>query len=314
MTDHSFWGVIDISYIYLGGLGVGAMFVSALLLLLGRHDETHFSVARYGAILAPIAAIAGAILLPFELEHPFRAWRVYLNFANGLGSPMFYGAWLLILFIGTSFLYALTYLPKGASSADSLSRPRILLAYLGLLLGLALGLYYGILHASLTSRPLWNSPVLPLMFLVSAYMSGAAAVLLLFGILHRKNDDQDLEKHYQQRGRQLLKWILILAGIQAVLVFLYVLMAYAFGVGDKVFAMQILLPGGMFATGFWLWSVVVGLLVPAVLALTYGISRADKVAVPLWVAVVTPAAVLFGGYMLRYVIIIAGQITHPIGL
>lgn len=314
MFDHNFWGVLDITYIYLGGLGVGSLFVSALLLLLGRHDKTHFAVARYGAILAPIAVALGGMLLPLELEHPFRAWRVYVNFAHGLHSPMFYGAWLLLIFGAISFFYALTFLPKNASAEDGLARMRNLLAWLGLAFGLCLGLYYGILHASLAARPLWHSPVLPLMFLVSAYMSGAAAVLLLFAILHRKNGDPEVEKRFVRRGHQLLGWILILAGIQVVLVFLYVLFANAFGTGDQVAAIQILLPGGAFATQFWLWAIVVGIGLPIVLAIGYGVSRGDKNPVPGWVAVLVPLCVLFGGYVMRYSIIIAGQITHPIGL
>ncbi|RMF37180.1 MAG: hypothetical protein D6754_10035 [Alphaproteobacteria bacterium] len=314
MTDHNFWGLLDITYIYLGGLGVGAFFVSAMLLLLGRNDRTHFTVARYGAFLAFVAIVAGGILLPFELEHPFRAWRVYLNFAHGLRSPMFYGAWFLVIFGAISFFYALTFMRRGASAEDDLARGRKVLAWLGLAFGLCLGLYYGVLHASLAARPLWHSPVLPLMFLVSAYMSGAAGVLFLFAIFHRKNSDAEVEKRFVRRGHQLLAWILILAGIQAVLVFLYVLFANAFGSGDQSAAIQILLPGGAFATQFWLWAVVLGILVPIVLAASFGVSRAERAPVPWWVAVVVPLCVLIGGYVMRYDIIIAGQITHPMGL
>ena len=185
MAENLVWGMVDITYIFLGGLGAGAFFISALFVLRGKPDETYFSAARYGAFIAPIAAIIGALILPTELGHPLRAWRVYLNLVHGWESPMFYGAWLLILFIATSFFYALTFLPRGAAVDDRRQGARGTLAYIGLAIGFALALYYGVLHAAMPSRPFWNTPILPPLFLFSAYATGVAGVILLRGPLPR---------------------------------------------------------------------------------------------------------------------------------
>ncbi len=317
MAENLVWGMVDITYIFLGGLGAGAFFISALFVLRGKPDETYFSAARYGAFIAPIAAIIGALILPTELGHPLRAWRVYLNLVHGWESPMFYGAWLLILFIATSFFYALTFLPKGAAPDDTRRGARRTLAYIGLAIGFALALYYGFLHGAMPSRPFWNTPILPLLFLFSAYATGVAGVILLRGLLHRKSDDPEVESRYQASGYQLLAWILALTVGQLVLLFLFIVFGAGFAGAGMRQAVSVIMPGGVLATGFWAWVVVVGLVVPVVIALVYMAPRlfGDRAAVvPRAAEIILPIALLFGGYMLRYVVVVAGQITGPVGI
>jgi formate-dependent nitrite reductase membrane component NrfD len=311
------WGLADITYIFLGGLAAGAFFISALFVLRRTSNDAHFTAARYGALLAPAAAIVGGLVLSTELSHPFRVWRVYLNFANGWESPMFYGAWLLTLFIGTSVLYAFTFLRKDAAADDGWRGARRALAYIGLAIGFALGLYYGVLHAVMPARPFWNTPILPLLFLFSAYVTGIAGVILLRGLLHRQSDNPEIESRYQASGYPLLAWVLTLVVGQLVLIALFILFGAGFGTLSVRQAVSVVLPGGPLALGFWAWVVVVGMIVPALIAWFYMTPRLfnrGTLAVPRAVEIVLPVALLFGGYMLRYVVVVAGQITGPVGI
>lgn len=318
MTEHLVWGVVDITYVFLGGLGAGAFFISALMVLRNKGGAAYFSAARYGAYIALIAAVLGAVILPTELGHPFRAWRVYLNFVHGWESPMFYGAWLLALFIVTSFFYALTFLPKDAAADDRRQSARRKLAYIGLVIGFALAVYYGVLHAAPRARPFWNTPLLPLLFLFSAYATGVGGVVLLRGLLHRKSEDPEAESQYQASGYQLLAWVLTLAVGQLVLLFLFILFGLGFSGVSVQHAISVIMPGGALATSFWAWVVVVGLVIPAVIALVYMAPRlfgnGASIAVPRAAEIILPIALLFGGYMLRYVVVVAGQITGPVGI
>jgi len=317
MSQELVWGTIDITYIFLGGLAAGSFFISALIILSNKVDSTRFSTARYGAMLAPVAAIIGALLLPIELGHPFRAWRVYLNFVHGWESPMFYGAWLLIIFIGTSFLYALTFLRGNAAANDEWQGARKALAYAGLVVGFGLGLYYGVLHAAMPSRPFWNTPILPLLFLFSAYATGVAGVILLRGLLHKRSSDPEIEGQYQASGYKLLAWVLTLVVGQLVLIALFIIFGAGFGTLSVRQAVSVILPGGPLALGFWAWVVLVGLILPGVVALFYMSPRLfshGTFSAPRTAEIVLPVALLFGGYMLRYVIVVAGQITGPVGI
>ncbi len=344
MSDNLVWGWINITYIFLGGLAAGAFFISALFVLSGKMNSSRFAAARYGALLAPVAAIIGGSLLPMELGHPFRAWRVYLNFAQGWESPMFYGAWLLLLFIITSSLYALTFLttPRFLSSpAFSPLQPvwrllpfmsdddsdegfgqdrkgvRNTLAWTGLIIGMFLALYYGVLHAGMPSRPFWNSPILPLLFLFSAYGTGVGGVILLRSLLHSKSSDPELEAQYRESGNRLLVWVLVLALSQLVLVAFFILFGAGFGTLSVARALSVILPGGPLALDFWLWVVFVGLILPVLIALVYMVPdsfKSIRFLSPGTAEVVLSVALLWGGFMLRHVVVIAGQITGPVGI
>ncbi len=317
MADNLVWGLLNIIYIFLGGLAVGAFFISALLILSGKLDKTRFTAARYGAIIAFIAVMIGALLLPMELGYPFRAWRVYLNFAHGWQSPMFYGAWLLLLFVATSFFYALTFVLKQAAPDDAQHKTRKTLAYIGLVIGFALAFYYGVLHAAMPARPFWNTPLLPFLFLFSAYASGIAGVILLRGLLHKKSENAEDESQYQNFGYQLLAWVLALSVGQLVLLFTFILFGAGFADASMRQAVYVIMPGGVLASDFWAWVVLVGLVVPAAIALFYMAPRLfgkRAIAAPRAAEIILPVTVLFGGYMLRYVVVVAGQLTGQAGL
>jgi len=318
MSEELLWGPVDITYIFLGGLAAGGFFISALFVLGGKLDSGgRMAAARYGAFIAVAAAILGALLLPTELGQPFRAWRVYLNFASGWSSPMFYGAWLLLLFIATSFFYALTFISKNGEDLFGWKDAQRTLAYTGLAIGFALGLYYGVLHAAMPARPFWNTPLLPLLFLFSAYATGVAGVILLRSLLHKKSDDPEAERQYQASGYQLYAWVLAFVLAQLALIALFILFGAGFGALGVRHAVSVILPGGVLAVGFWAWVVLVGLVVPAAIALVYMSPRLfshGAFTAPRTAGIVLPAALLFGGYMLRYFVVIAGQITGPVGI
>ena len=105
------WGLPVVLYLFLAGLGSGALITSASILLRGPSGaigKTYMKVARYGALIAPFPLIIGCGLLILELGsfqtgHWFRFLYLYtvLNL-----SPMSVGTWLLTLFIPVSSGYA----------------------------------------------------------------------------------------------------------------------------------------------------------------------------------------------------------------
>ena len=49
MTDGLYWGIPVILYLFLAGMGAGAVTVSASMLLRGGGRGVHHEIARYGA-------------------------------------------------------------------------------------------------------------------------------------------------------------------------------------------------------------------------------------------------------------------------
>jgi formate-dependent nitrite reductase membrane component NrfD len=209
------------------------------------------------------------LALWFDLENRWNAWHFYLAFRPT--SPMSWGAWILLVTFPVGVLFALH--PRSPA-----------LAWAELASGLALALYTGVLLGVQTARPLWNSPLLPLLFLASG-LSGAAALLLLVD-------------RGGARGRLWVRADLLFLVAEILLLGLYVL-GLASGPAAGRSAVALLL-GGVYTPVFWGLVVVGGLLVPLV---AEALAARQETHGGWFPAVL----VLAGGFLLRWVLVAAGQ-------
>jgi len=176
-------------YFFLGGLAGGSYFLSALIDLFGRREDR--PVAHLGYYVAfPCLAVSG-LLLAVDLGRPLRAWHMFVQ-SNTYRpmikswSPMSIGSWalsILGLFAFLSFLAALA--DDGRIPWSGLRRLRApsamgrIIAVFGGLFGLYVAGYTGVLLA-VTNRPIWSdTPLLGLLFIVSAASTSAALMILL---------------------------------------------------------------------------------------------------------------------------------------
>ncbi len=321
MSEELMWGFPVILYLFLAGVGAGAMTVSASVLLRGGgggFGGAHFALARYGALIAPIPVMIGCAALIFELgSFEVGNWFKWINLYLTINwSPMSIGTWLLTMFIGLSILYAYTFLSRDAGPDDRQSKLRRAVAWVGVPLGIAVAVYTGILLGAMPSRPFWNSPVLALLFLVSSISTGVACIILARSIMHRKSADAEVESLYHESGYLLTASDVLLIGFEVMVVFLFIMYAFL-TVGSVKEAVNVILPGGDLAVMFWIWFVLVGLVVPALLELRFVLPRLlhhRKYDVHRTFEILVSALVLVGGFMLRYVVVVAGQITGPVGI
>jgi formate-dependent nitrite reductase membrane component NrfD len=127
--------------------------------------------AAYGSFV--LLAVGGSLLIA-DLSQPLRFLYVlnpvYLNFT----SPLAWGALNIVLFGIASVLYLLAL-----RKADE-TRGR-LLATITALLALGLPIYTGYDLTVHQSRPVWNTPVMPVLFVAMAVASGSAVGAILAG-------------------------------------------------------------------------------------------------------------------------------------
>jgi len=321
MTDGIFWGLPVILYLFLAGMGAGATTVSASMLLRGGGGARgeHHEIARYGAILGPWPVIVGTALIilelgSFEVGNYFRFINLFLGVY--FTSPMSVGTWLLGLFIATSLVYAWTYIRSLPMVYFDRHKLRRVMAWVNIPLGLAVAVYTGVMLGAMPARPFWNSPVLALLFVLSALSGGIAMIIFTRAIFHRSDMDGEESRLSQRSGYILAASDMILIGFEILAIFLFLMFAYL-SVGDVRYAIEAILPGGPLAGLFWGGVVLIGLILPGLIELYYvtpALLYRREFTAPRYMDMTIAAAVILGGFVLRYVVVMAGQITGPVGV
>lgn len=308
------WGWLVVIYLFLGGLGAGAVLTAAFIELSGwRYQRDYCPTALAGAVIAgPIVAI-GSVLLIFDLgAGRMEPWRIVYLFTN-FTSVMTWGIWILTLFIPVALVYGLLELVEVEPYLKGLvwSRfPRLLenfpryrrwVAIVSAILAVGVAVYTGVLISAVgPAVPFWSQPVLPflpipmmpLLFLVSAVSTGMALTFDLVATIAMP------EIHHEMTVMPLVHIVLI--GLENVLIGLLLLSALNAG-GAAAESARLIMYGPL-SVLFWVGVVLVGLIYPFVVhAYAIGAGRHS-----LWSGIGSGAGILIAGLFLRYLIVIAG--------
>lgn len=287
------WDTLIALYLFLAGLGAGA-FTFGALSRMGKAPAPRTSIVA--GVIAPAAVGVGTLLLVFDahagLMNPLR----FFNLTANLSSVMAWGVIILCAFLLVAFVVL-------ALVATKRRVPRAL-DIVGMALSLCTAAYTGVLLGdAYVAFPLWNPAVLPVLFVVSAASAGFAAVALATRIV------APLEaKSLSFSG----KTALVLPAAEIVLIAaLLAVTATAQGPGAPAAVASVLsLVAGRYAPAFWVGLIAVGLAAPIALELAErrasrlpdeGPSQKGSLARP----IAAEACVLFGGFMLRYLVVMA---------
>lgn len=284
------WQWLIIMYFFIGGLAGGTYFLGALLDVFGSPGDRRLARLAY-YIAFPCVLLCGPLLI-IDLSRPDRFWHMLIERNTfepmfKYWSPMSTGSWALLVFGFFAFVSFVTALAEEERIAlPMLRRLRVsklaccAIAIVGGLFGFFLAGYTGVLLA-VTNRPIWSdTPLLGLLFIVSAASTSAALIWLL---AHRAGWAMpDLATLHRMES-----WMLVLE--------LVVLIALLVSLGP-------VLVSWLNAWGVLLLAGVVlpGILIPLAVAWRPGWSP--------WVTSVTSAAlVLIGGFLLRVVVVLSSE-------
>lgn len=164
------WHATYAIYFFVIGICAGLTFLSY-----GSWVTAELRPLRVKAAAGSFLLLAlGGLLLIADLSQPLRFLNIlnpaYLNFS----SPLAWGALNIVAFGIASVLYLLA-LRKGDEGRGKL------LAAVTALLALGLPIYTGYDLTVHQSRPVWNTPVIPVLFVAMAIASGSAVGALLAG-------------------------------------------------------------------------------------------------------------------------------------
>lgn len=280
------WGWDVALYLFFSGLAAGILILIAAQYL--YFGDKALSKATRWSVLAASAMVPAAMLgLLHDLANKANLLAFYKYW--NLTSTMALGSRALLVIPPVAFLFGLAllkgHLPQRINRwSERLSGASVWLARLTLVSGIFLGTYTGVLLSANFGRPLWNTPLLPILFLVSG-VSTAAAALALF----------TKDAHEQIRLVKLdINLILTELGVIALM-----LLGFGFTMRAGHEALSLFM-GGDFTAVFWIFIVGIGLLVPLLLEQMQIKGKAAHSVLP-------GLMVLTGGLALRVVVVFAGQ-------
>lgn len=274
------WGLWVAAYIYFIGLSAGSFLISSLVYVF---DVRRFErIGRLAVFTAVVTLFLALLSIWADLGHMARAWHVivYANFKSPMAWMIWlYSAYFLLLVAELWFLlradlvagartpgvkgaiYRLLSLGSRDESPVALARDRRavrVLATIGVPVAIMFHGGVGALFGVVAARPHWHSGLFPILFLLSALVSGGALLTLITAVFQdgwRRNRDTVLAL-----GRMVLGLLLLDVLFQVS----EILVAVRGGIPGHVEGLKLVV-AGPFWWVFWGWQLVLGTLVPIVL-------------------------------------------------
>lgn len=309
------WSWQPALYLFLGGMGAGAFVMAAVLFLIDRTRHRLIVCVSMWAALASLAV--GLLLLLSELITPARGLLMWQSFGH-FTSWMTYGAWGAFAAMAVFAVSALLATrPVGVWLATKWKwfekhgvALRRVLAVVGIVLGAFVAVYTGMLLMSAGGVPLWNTPLLPALFTVSAFDTGVALVEIVAVLLSKKDALAPKARVIMER----VVVVLVLVECVVMAAFLTSMLGAdgQTAMGATAASSAALLVSGGLAACFWGMVVACGLVLPLVMAAAglvlhrRGGKKPCSKRLQGALMAIGAAGALIGGCELRFLILAAG--------
>ena len=272
-------------YFYLTGLSAGSFILSTLAYGFGMNQ--YKPIGRVGVILATLLLVIAPFFLLIHIGMPLRAWHlfVYLNWS----SPITWGSFLLILYPMNCIIY-------GYFMFKEKMKPTRIFGFIGIPLAISVHGYTGFILAFGKARALWNTALMPILFLASAIVSGIALMILVVVLKDRffskkKKIDRDL---IMNLGK-LLAWMIVFDLFLVGSDLLVLLISHS----DAQAAAYLIL-GGKFSVMFLIIENLLGKIIPFMLLAVPKLRTLPTV-------IAASILVVVGIFFMRYVVVVAGE-------
>ncbi|HSR31070.1 MAG TPA: NrfD/PsrC family molybdoenzyme membrane anchor subunit [Anaerolineae bacterium] len=305
MAEH-YWGWLVAIYLFLGGMGAGAFLIAAIIELTGaRYREEYCPTTLAGAGVSGPLLLIGTVLLVFDLGAGMREpWRILYMFTN-MQSVMTWGIWILTLFLPIAFLYGIIEVMHVHPEILLWARKRLrflpaelpyrrikrVVCSVGIVLAIGTAIYTGVLLSVVEAVPLWNTPILPALFLTSAISTGMGLAFDLSATLAVP------EIHRRYNFMPLVHMILI--GLELSLLGLLLITALNGG-GEAAESAKLILVGNR-SVVFWLVVVGFGMVYPLMVHV-YAFARHSHGYLS---GILSGAGIVIAGLFVRYLIVAA---------
>ncbi len=284
------WGILISTYAFFAITSTGLCLLAAI-----GHSFGGNKLAALGnrAVFLSIVTILSAFLsIGLELESPHRM-LLYNVISPNFSSNIWWMGTLYGLAVGCMFLEFFAILTRKWQIA-------LAIGVAGALAEVGANTNLGAVFATLSSRPFWYGAQLPVYFLCSAFMSGAAAIILFTHLSSKMRGVELDEKTFSglQMAGKVLALTLFLLIVATVWRFISLF------VGGNEFARlgaENLLTGPL-SMNFWVFETVIGMVIPLFILIGTQMKNVSAMAAASLMALV-------GAFIQRYDLVVAGQQT-----
>jgi Ni/Fe-hydrogenase subunit HybB-like protein len=200
---HVHWSLMIVMYPYITGFVAGSFIVTSLYHVFGRQEFK--PVARLSLAASFCFLLIAALPLQLHLGHPERGLFVMItpNFTSAMaGFGLLYTSYLVIVAFEVWFVWRQDIIEAARRSRglkrklyaamalwtyDSSPEARevdhkviTVLAGIGLPMACMLHGYVGFIFGAIKANPWWSSPLMPVIFLLSAAVSGIALLTIVY--------------------------------------------------------------------------------------------------------------------------------------
>jgi Ni/Fe-hydrogenase subunit HybB-like protein len=321
---HVPWSIMIVLYPFITGLVAGAFVVSALYHVF--HDHTLKPVARLALVTALCFCSFATVPLLLHLHHPERALNIMITpnpMSAMAGFGFIYSLYMLLLIVEVWLLFRPEIIEAAATATGwkgvlfrilSLGTKQMtegnrradawlihVLAVLGIPAACVLHGYVGFLFGGIKANPWWSTALLPVIFLISAVVSGIAALLILYLVLSKLRGVRPDAACVAALSRYL--WISL---VVAVSLELLELLHLAYEAGSEWDVLRTLLTERLNVPYLWI-QVLIGS-VPPLILLPIAIKLKGQPRVMSLLAALSSVLVIVQVFAMRWNVVIGGQL------
>lgn len=283
------WGVLIAAYIFFVVTSTGLCLVSSIGHIFG--SKTFMPIARRAVFLAIITLLSGFFVILAEIKVPIRM-LIYNIISPNLTSSIWWMGTLYGLALGLMIVeFILLILGR--------YRPAIICGFVALIGEVAANSNLAGVFGLLNGREFWHGPYLPIFFIASAVMVGAAAIIF-FQVLAQKIAGEAMSGPMRTCLAGARKVAILMICIILFLTIWRTVSALA-GMPNGQYVGVMAMLTGPYALSFWGGEILMTLLAPLLL---FVLSRGTNIRMLL----IASAMTVFGTFFMRYNMVIIGQV------
>ncbi len=279
------FGTLIAIYFYLTGLSAGSFVLSTLAYVFGV--DKYKPIGKIGVILAALFLILAPVALLVHVGQPLKAWHLFVHL--NVTSPITWGSFLLTLYPINCVIYG-WFMFKGNHKMTRL------FGTIGIPLAVFVHGYTGFILALGKARALWNTALMPFLFLVSAMVSGIALMIIISLIKDRFFSQEKKVNRELIFGLGNLLAAMILIDLFLVLSDVLVLLVSHTEAQE---AAHLLLKGKFSILFIWVENIM-GKVLPVILLLLPRLRNLTTVTI-------ASIMVIVGIFIMRYVVVLGGE-------